>query len=259
MQSIYSKIEEVRSSNTPAAFCIVTDTSGSTPRKQGSKMIVFADGSVFGTIGGGSIEMDVVNHAVKLILSGKSEKRIFNLGQDLGMHCGGTMEVFIEPICQVQKLFIFGAGHIGRALAGFAKELDFAVTVIDPRENIFNEKEFAFCTCVNSDYFQAIEEIHFDSSSYMVIVTPKHIYDEDILARISRKPHAYIGMIGSNRKVAMLKNRFLEEKLLTEEELALIDMPIGIKMQVETPQEIAISILAKLIDVRNSIKAPESI
>jgi xanthine dehydrogenase accessory factor len=257
MQSIYSKIEEVRSSNEPAALCIVTDTSGSTPRKQGSKMIVFADGSVFGTIGGGSIEHDVVQRAVKLIASGKPENCIFNLGQDLGMHCGGTMEVFIEPICRVQKLFIFGAGHIGKALAGFAKELDFAVTVIDPRENIFKEQEFASCTCINTDYFRSIEEVTFDSNSYLVIVTPKHVYDEDILAKVALKPHAYIGMIGSKRKVTLLKNRFLEEKLLTVEELAQIDMPIGIEMLAETPQEIAISILAKLIDVRNLFRVAE--
>jgi len=253
MQSIYSRIDEVKNSNTPAALCIVTDTNGSTPRKQGSKMIVFADGSVFGTIGGGSIEKDVVERAVKLIASGKPEKCIFNLGKDLGMHCGGTMEVFIEPICKVRNLFIFGAGHIGKALALFAKELEFAVTVIDPRENIFDEKEFSACNCIHTDYLQAVSDISFDENSYLVIVTPKHIFDEEILAGVARKPHAYIGMIGSNRKVSLLKNRFLEENLLTEEELSAIDMPIGIKMNAETPQEIAISILAKLIDVRNTV------
>ena len=219
-------------------------------------MIVFADGSIFGTIGGGSIEFDVVKRAIKLIAVGKAEKCIFKLQEDLGMHCGGTMEVFIEPICPAEKLYIFGAGHIGRALAGFARDLEFAVTVIDPRENIFNEKEFAFCTCVNTEYFQAIEEMDFDSNSYIVIVTPKHVSDEDILARLSHKPHAYIGMIGSKRKVALLKNRFLEEKLMTETELEKVDMPIGLKMLVETHPEIAISILAKLIDIRNSVKTP---
>jgi xanthine dehydrogenase accessory factor len=256
MQSIYSRIEEVRCSGTPAALCIVTDTSGSTPRKQGSKMIVFADGSVFGTIGGGSIEKDVVDRAVKLIGSGKAEKCIFNLDKDLGMHCGGNMEVYIEPICRVNKLFVFGAGHIGRSLAGFAKEVDFSVTIIDPREHIFNEREFESCYCMNTDYFEAIESITWDSNSYIVIVTPKHVFDEDILAKVAHKPHFYIGMIGSKRKVALLKNRFLEEKLMTEEELALIDMPIGMQMAAETPQEIAISILAKLIDVRNSVVNP---
>jgi xanthine dehydrogenase accessory factor len=257
MHNIYSKIDEVKRSNTPAALCIVTDTSGSTPRKQGAKMIVYTDGSVFGTIGGGSIEKDIIERAIKLIEEGKTEKCVFNLGIDLGMHCGGVMEVFIEPICPERKLFIFGAGHIGKALASFARELDFAVTMIDPRENIFLDEVFLSCQIMNIDYFEAINKIKFDANSYIVIVTPKHVYDEDVLAQVFMKPHAYIGMIGSKRKIELLKDRFTREKIMSDEEINSIDMPIGLKMHVETPQEIAISILAKLIDVRNSINNPK--
>lgn len=252
MQSIFLKAEEIKNEQTKAALCIVIDTKGSTPRKHGAKMIVYADGRIYGTIGGGSIEKEVAEKALEIISNGKPEKCIFNLEADLGMHCGGNMEVYIEPIGTVQKLFIFGAGHIGKALAGFAKALDFAVTIFDPRENIFLGKEFENCNCINKDYFEAIEEALFDGNTFSVIVTPKHTYDEEILARISRKPHAYIGMIGSTRKVDLLKKRFLAENLLTTEELDSIDMPIGIRLHAESPQEIAISILAKLIDVRNT-------
>jgi xanthine dehydrogenase accessory factor len=252
MQSIYSKAEEIKNEQTRAAICIVVDSKGSTPRKQGAKMIVYADGVIFGTIGGGSIEKEVAEKAIKIIVSGKPEKCVFNLGADLGMHCGGSMEVYIEPIGTTQKLYIYGAGHIGKALAGFARSLDFAVTLFDPREDIFAGKEFENCNCVNKDYFEAIEEALFDTNTYSVIVTPKHVYDEDILARIARKPHAYVGMIGSARKVDLLRKRFLAENLLTTAELDSIDMPVGIKFHAESPQEIAISILAKLIDVRNT-------
>lgn len=252
MQSIFSKAEEIKNEQSHAALCIVVDTKGSTPRKQGAKMIVYSDGGIFGTIGGGSIEKEVAEKALEIIATGKAEKCVFNLGADLGMHCGGNMEVYIEPIGTVQKLYIFGAGHIGKALAGFAKALDFSVTLFDPRENIFEGNEFENCKCVNKDYFEAIDEALFDVNTYSVIVTPKHIYDEDILARIARKPHAYVGMIGSTRKVELLRKRFLAENLLTTEELDSVDMPIGIKLHAESPQEIAISILAKLIDVRNT-------
>ncbi len=258
MQSIYAKIEEIKGGKIPAALCIVIETSGSTPRKQGAKMIVYADGSIFGTIGGGGIEKDVADKAVKLIASGKPVKCVFSLEKDLGMHCGGTMEVYIEPINPVQKLFIFGAGHIGKSLAGFAKELDFSVTLFDPRENIFAEKAFEGCNCINKDYFEAINESAFDNNTYIVIVTPKHASDEEILAVVAKKPHAYAGMIGSTRKVELLKKRFMEEKILPMEVLDKIDMPIGIKFQAETPQEIAISILAKLIDVRNTLSLIKS-
>jgi xanthine dehydrogenase accessory factor len=254
MQNIFSKAEEIKNEQTPAALCIVVETSGSTPRKNGAKMIVYADGSIYGTIGGGSIEKDVVAKAVEQIIVGKPAKFVFNLAVDLGMHCGGSMEVYIEPINRSQKLYIFGAGHIGKALAGFAKVLEFSVTVFDSREDIFTGDEFENCTCINKDYFQAIDEVAFDENTYSVIVTPKHSFDEDVLERISRKPHAYIGMIGSTRKVDLLKKRFIAENILNAEELEKIDMPIGIKLKAESPHEIAISILAKLIDVRNSMK-----
>jgi xanthine dehydrogenase accessory factor len=252
MQRIYAKTEEIIQNHKPAALCIVIDTSGSTPRKHGAKMIVYADGTIFGTIGGGSVEKEVAEMAVKMIPSGRPAKVTFNLEKDLGMHCGGRMEVYIEPLNPLQKLFIFGAGHIGKSLAGFARELDFAVSLFDPREGIFEDRAFDGFTVLNKDYFEAIDGVAFDENTYVVIVTPKHIFDEDILAKVARKPHQYIGMIGSSRKVELLKKRFLAENILTQEELERVDMPIGIRFNAETPQEIAISILAKLIDVRNT-------
>lgn len=252
MQSIFSKAEELKNEQQSAAICIVIETTGSTPRKQGAKMIVFNDGSIYGTIGGGSVEKEVSEKAVNIIHTGKPEKCTFSLEKDLGMHCGGYMEVYIEPICPLKKLYIFGAGHIGRALAKFAKEVDFAITLFDPREGIFQDKEFSDYTCINQDYFKAIDNTVFDENTNCVIVTPKHSFDEDILAIIAKKPNAYIGMIGSTRKVDLLKKRFLEEKILSKKELDNVDMPIGIKFAAETPQEIAVSIIAKLIDVRNS-------
>ncbi|MBI4646769.1 MAG: XdhC family protein [Bacteroidia bacterium] len=170
------------------------------------------------------------------------------------MHCGGSVNVYFEPVNPNHKLFIFGAGHIGRTLAQFAKELSFQVIVIDDRQGIFNSEEFNGCKCIEMSYLKAVEQCNFDDDSYIVIVTPKHSFDEDILAVVARKPHKYIGMIGSNKKVKMAKERFISQNILTQEELDKINMPIGIKFAVETPEEIAISILAKLIDVRNSSK-----
>ena len=253
MQHIFAKAEEIINGQTSAALCIVIDSQGSTPRKQGAKMIVYRDGTIFGSIGGGTVEKEVAEMALKMITSGKPAKVTFKLEEDLGMHCGGMMEVYIEPLNPIKKLFIFGAGHIGKALAGFARELEFSITLIDPRENIFNSAFFTTFSCINKDYFKAIEEAVFDENTYIVIVTPKHTFDEEILAVVARKPHAYLGMIGSGRKIELLRKRFLDEKILTREELDQIDMPVGIKFKADTPAEIAISILAKLIDVRNTL------
>lgn len=252
MEQIFGKIEEIINGQKPAALCIVIETHGSTPRKTGAKMIVFADGTIMGSIGGGSIENEVVTKAIEIIPAGKPAKVAFDLEQDLNMHCGGEMEVYIEPLNPKQKLFIFGAGHIGKSLAQFARELNFSVTLFDPREEIFKDPAFSGFTIINRDYFLAIGDAAFDANTFIVVVTPRHIFDEEILAVVAKKPHAYLGMIGSSRKVETLKKRFLEEKILTPEELGKIDMPIGIKFKADTPQEIAISILAKLIDVRNS-------
>jgi len=254
MQTVFSKAEELRSTNRRSAICIVVETKGSTPRKAGSKMIVYEDGSIFGSIGGGTVEKEVAEKTVELIAQGKPVKYSFNLENDLGMHCGGYMEVYIEPINPTQKLFIFGAGHIGKAITHFAKEFDFSVSVFDPREGIFSDPVFRDCNCIGKDYFEAIEDAPFDENTYIVIVTPKHIYDEEILVKTARKPHAYLGMLGSSRKVEQARNRFLSENLLTAEEIDSVDMPIGIKFEAQTPNEIAISILAKLIDVRNRIQ-----
>jgi xanthine dehydrogenase accessory factor len=253
MQSIFLKAEEIKNQQVPAALCILIETSGSTPRKEGSKMIVFGDGKIYGSVGGGTVEKEIIEKALEIISNGKPAKFSFQLEDDLNMHCGGFLEVYIEPINPTQKLYIFGAGHIGKAVAHFAKEFDFSVSVFDPRDGIFDDPAFKSCSCIGQDYFKAIEEAIFDINTFIVIATPKHLYDEEILVKVARRPHAYVGMLGSKQKVELAKKRFLEENLLTPEEIEKIDMPIGIKFKAQTPQEIAISILAKLIDVRNTL------
>jgi xanthine dehydrogenase accessory factor len=253
MQTVYSKAEELRNEHVPAAVCIVVETTGSTPRKKGSKMIVYADGRIYGSIGGGSVEKEVCERALGIIASGMPEKCTFQLEEDLSKQCGGSMEIYIEPIHPSDNLFIFGAGHIGKAVVRFAREFSFTVTVIDPRDGIFDDPLFAACQCINRDYFDAIDHLTFDSGSFLVVVTPKHAYDEEILAKVALKPHAYLGMIGSRKKVSDIREKFIREKILTKEVLDSIDMPIGIPFNAQTPDEIAISILAKLIDVRNTM------
>jgi len=215
-------------------------------------MLVLEDKSIYGTIGGGSIEKDVIDHAAEIIKEGNPVIKSYQLEEDLKMKCGGTMQVYIEPLNVLKKLFIFGAGHIGKALVKLSKDLEFNITVFDARQGIFDSIDFEGCNCICNDYFKAIEETVFDENTFVVIVTPKHEYDEEILKRIVVKPHAYVGMIGSKRKVDVVKKNLFAEKILPASEIEKIDMPIGIKLAAETPQEIAISIVAKLIDVRNT-------
>ncbi len=235
-------------------MCIIVDTKGSSPRKAGSKMIVLEDGSGIGTIGGGSLELKVIEDARKVIIQNQPQKFNYDLEDDLSMHCGGTAEVYIEPIVPQLKLFIFGAGHIGKALIKYTSDFGFRVTLIDHREELMEKFKPSGIELICEDYLSAIQKLNFDKDTYIVIVTPKHAFDEEVLAACAKLPFAYLGMIGSKTKVILARKRLLEEKNLTQQELDNVDMPIGIKFNAQTPEEIAISIVAKLIDVKNTGK-----
>ncbi|NVO01235.1 MAG: XdhC family protein [Bacteroidetes bacterium] len=254
MKSFYQKLSEVEKENRKAALCIVTSTSGSAPRKSASKMIVFENGEIFGTIGGGGIEKKIIEEAINAIKNGISKTFQYNLLKDIGMKCGGEMEVYIEPIITQCKLFIFGAGHIGKSLSKFGSDLGFQTTVIDERPDIFKDYQSdAICT-ENVNFAEYIKDLYFDNNSYFVIVTHNHTNDFDILKLLCKKTRAFLGMIGSKRKIEDIKKILISEKFQTTKEIEEIDMPIGIPIAAETPEEIAISILAKLIDVRGNLK-----
>ncbi len=252
MNNIYLEIENILKQHRPSALCIIIETKGSTPRKAASKMIVFDNASIIGTVGGGAIEKQIIVDALQVIVQNTPLKKEYKLEADLNMHCGGLMEVYIEPLLHTNNLYIFGAGHVGKALAKFAKDIDFNISFFDWRDIVFTEEEAEDYQFIKGDYLEIIEKTNFDSNTFSVIVTPSHEFDEQILSVLGKKPHAYIGMIGSKRKVEGVKKNLLQSGLYSEEEIARFDMPIGIPITVETPQEIAVSILAKLIDVRNS-------
>lgn len=215
-------------------------------------MIVFPDRKIVGTIGGGSIEFQAISDALEVLKSGVPLKKTYKLEEDLEMLCGGTVEIYYEPIKSNMDLFIFGAGHIGRVVARYATEFGFRITIFDEREGIFNEFDSSPYLCICENYYTAIEKAAFTENTFSVIVTPKHEYDERILTLLAKKPFAYLGMIGSKRKVAEVKKNLLENGF-TQDEIDRLDMPVGIKFNAETPEEIAISIVAKLIDVKNTL------
>ncbi len=257
MQEFFKELKTALEQGIPLVFCLVTETTGSTPRKSGSKMLVFQDGSIKGTIGGGSIEHQAIQDAISMMSGNSPSKKTFHLKDDLNMQCGGTMEVYFEPIGCLPKLYIFGGGHIGKVLASFAPSLGFKTMVIDHRVGIFDNWNLPEVQTLNEDYLIAANSIVFDKNSYIVIVTPKHEFDEKVLFACAPLEYAYCGMIGSKRKVAVISQNALAQQILTKEMLEKIDMPMGVPLAAETPAEIAISIIAKLIDVKNLIKKHE--
>jgi|YNPMSStandDraft_1061717.scaffolds.fasta_scaffold00849_6 xanthine dehydrogenase accessory factor len=241
---IYEFILEARKQNNPCVLCtlIRINGNGSSPQKPGAKMLVYEKGNIIGTIGGGVTEFETIKEAQKLLADNKISSTLLT---------SEGKEIFLELILPIPKLYIFGAGHVAMALAKFVKWFDFQTTIIDPRENIFKNCTLDNVIIKNSDYLETISFLPFSNNTYIVISTLSHETDREVLINVASKPHSYIGMIGSKSKIENIREYCLKNQLLTQEQLDKIDMPIGIKIVAQKPEEVAISILAKLIDEKN--------
>lgn len=253
MKSIIEKIAEAQQKNLDVALCVVVNTKGSTPRKTGAKMLVYRDGTIYGTIGGGELEKNVIKQALDIFETRMPSVFKHDLLHQHNMCCGGSVDIYIEPIMKKNKLYIFGAGHTGHALARYALRFDFEIVIIDDRKEYLDEIDLDGVNKLHLHYAQALPVLPFDEHTYITIMTYSHPYDRDILAFCLKKPYAYLGMIGSQRKVEMTRKMFSEGKIGTMEELDKVDMPMGINIGAEGPDEIAISILSKLIAVKHGV------
>lgn len=248
MINLYEIISESIKNGKSAALCTITNTQGSTPRKAGSKMLVFPEGNIEGSIGGGALEAECIKNAQQVIANNTSKLYKHALEKDHEMTCGGYVEIFIEPLVTQKKLYIFGGGHVGRALAEIAAKLNFNVSVIDSRKEVLDA--YKTITCYNLEIEEAFSTLNFDENTFICTATHQHAGDRKVVSLALKHKFAYLGMIGSKRKVAktieLLKNRGFSDS-----EISKIDMPMGVPINCETPQEIAVAVLAKLIDIRN--------
>jgi xanthine dehydrogenase accessory factor len=252
MDAILIRLQKEQKEGNSGVLCIVTQTSGSTPRKAGAKMLVLPNGSTIGSIGGGAIEYKVVKHALDVLQNRHPHMMSFLLEEDLAMQCGGDMTVYFEPFGQMPALHIFGAGHVGKALANMARPFGFVIHIIDPRDGIFDDlKDDAF-VFHKGQYVETIPELKLTTSSFVVIATPEHVSDEAVLENLIKLTLKYLGMLGSKRKVAGVRERLMAKTQVIKEDIDKVHMPIGLPMKCETPEDIALSILAQLIDKKNN-------
>lgn len=251
--SMYSDIADIIDGRKlRAALCTVVAVSGSAPRREGAKMLVMADGTVRGTIGGGALEKQVIADALRCLIQQQPTLFKHDLLHRHNMCCGGSVQIFIEPIMPTDRLYIFGAGHTGKALAEMARQCNFEVVVTDDRPEYLHGIEDKAILKMSLPFAEALQALPFDERVYVAIMTYDHAIDRDILFFCLNKPQAYLGMIGSLRKVEVTKKMFREAGFNDEAALSAIDMPMGLDIAAETPEEIAVSILAKLIAVRNN-------
>jgi xanthine dehydrogenase accessory factor len=261
MIDIYEEIVKLKKAGKSAAVATVISARGSTPREEGSKMLVRSDGSIVGSIGGGNLEALVQKAALEIIASGKAQTIHFDLSEkdaaEVGMICGGVTDILIEPIIPAPMLYIFGAGHISISLATIGKMLDFSITVIDDRADFANKERFPGVDEIYAkDMNQVFEKLNVNESSYIVIVTRGHAHDEVVLEWAVTTPAFYIGMIGSKTKNQTIYNH-LKERGVTQEMLDRVYAPIGLKINAETPEEIAVSIMAEIIRVKRNAPAAD--
>lgn len=250
MDTIYSLASECEKNNRSAALVCIVTSEGSTPRKAGSKMLVYANGNTEGTIGGGAMEQSMKEYALKALEHGRPVFHEHLLHSDHNMACSGKVQIYIEPIGQRFELFIFGAGHIGQKLANLANDLNFSVTVIDERKELCDEIASTAIRIICKNYKNSFDDLKFTNRSLIASMSHLHEYDRDIVAFCAKQPHLYLGMIGSERKIAKVRKFYKEKNLLTEIEMDAIDWPMGIPISCQTPEEIVVSVLAKIIDVR---------
>jgi len=242
---------------TRAALVTVIGIEGSAPRRSGARMLVFEDGSIVGTIGGGHFELKVIEAAIETIKTGHPTRFSANLTRDLGMCCGGAMEAYIEPLEAIVDVVIYGAGHVGRATANMAAQSGFRVTVIDERPEFADAELFddrIDVKCV--DPLLELERLPWGANSFHLVLTHSHSLDQDLVAAILPRPLGWLGMIGSRTKVAKFFLRFrsagIDETLFSK-----LSAPVGLDINAETPEEIAISILAEMVRVkRNAVQTP---
>jgi len=254
---IFQKIEELRQKNVLAALVTVIKTGGSVPRDVGAKMIVQFDGQIHGTIGGSSVEALVIKEAQDVIQSGRPQIVTHTLSDeahhDTGMVCGGTMDFFIDPLQLPERVYIFGGGHVGFHVASLAKKVGFDYIVIDDRAEFASAERFPDAVrLIVADPGAVAEDLAVGDHDYLVIVTRAHKDDYTVLRGVIRKPARYIGMIGSAAKRKQLFHQLQTTDGIPEDLLRTIHSPIGIDIGSETPEEIAVSIVAELIQVRRS-------
>ncbi|MBC8073438.1 MAG: XdhC family protein [Deltaproteobacteria bacterium] len=240
---------------TVAALATVIERSGSAPQIVGARMLLRDDGDQLGTVGGGAIEAQVLDACRQSLRDGRPRRIEAHLVRDLGMCCGGSMEVFVEFLQPQPRLFVIGAGHVAQSLAPLAGAAGFRVTVLDDRDELLEHPAFAELRRESLDVDELTRVLDdLDERDYVIILTRDHARDEQALAQLLRRPHRYLGMIGSRRKVHAVLRRILHrERELGRElpDLTRVRAPIGLALGGRTPVEIAVSIVAELIADRH--------
>src|SRR6202158_5393163 len=255
---LYEEIVRLRKDGRRGAVATIVNVRGSIPSFKTAKMLVRDDGSIVGTIGGGCVEAEVWQAAREVMESEKPRTLTFDLNQDpkydTGLVCGGTLDIFIEPVLPPALLYIFGAGHVSVTLYKVARRAGFDVIVVDDRAAYASRERFPDAKeIIAEDFDQAMARLTPSESAYLVIVTRGHRDDMRVLRCAVQTSARYIGMIGSKRKTITIFQELTEEGL-SAELFERVHAPVGLDIGAITPEEIAVAITAELIAARRRVE-----
>ena len=254
---IFEEIVRLRREGGKAALATVVKWLGSTPRRDNAKMLILEDGSTMGSIGGGSTEAEVVEEARRVLETEKASLTKFTLTQEEaardGLICGGTVEVFVEPILPDPSLLLMGGGHLAQAIAEAAQRVSFKVSVVDDRASFANRERFPGVEeTIVASFEESLDSIDVTENTFILIVTRGHGYDQVVLEKAIQTPARYIGLVGSRRKIRIILKNLLD-KGIPPKTFSNLYAPIGLEIGSETPQEIAVSVIAELISLRKGV------
>jgi xanthine dehydrogenase accessory factor len=253
VNSIHQALAELEKNNEVAALCTVVKSEGSTPRHVGSKMLVYSDGKFIGTVGGGELESRVIKASLESLKSGEAQILSYTMADpsrgDPGV-CGGTVEVFVEPILPPATVVVIGGGHVGKAVVYLAKWLGFRVAVSDDRVEFCNPESVPGADAYYPVPMEALpSQLNVTRQTYLVITSRGSVVDAAGMPNLLDSEAGYIGVIGSKRRW-LTTVKALKEKGLAEEKIAKVHSPMGLELNAETPEEIAVSIMAEILMLR---------
>jgi xanthine dehydrogenase accessory factor len=248
---IYEEILRLKQAGRASAIATIVQCSGSSPQKEGAKMLIMDDGTIVGTLGGGCIETEVIQTSLQAIKDGCPLTIPFELTERHGgLVCGGKILVYIEPVIPDPHLVILGAGHVGKALSKVARFSGFKVTVVDDRGEYANRDNIPDADeTIVIDFEKVLSKVSVDKNTYIVVATRGHNHDLDALKVALGTEARYIGLLGSKRKKALLL-KTLKEEGFAQRDIDRVITPVGLSISSVTPEEIAISIMAQIIKHR---------
>lgn len=260
MPGFYEKVNELLAAATPFVAVTVVDTTGSVPNEAGTKMLVSQRGLEYGTVGGGKVEKKAIDEALSMLAADDPARQTgfvnWSLEKDVGMTCGGMVKLFFEKHnCRSWDITVFGAGHVANALCGLLCKLDCKVTCIDHRREWLDKlpQSASLKPVLAAEPLREVAKVA--DASFVILMTMGHSTDLPILIEILKtRKFPYLGVIGSEAKAARLRKDLLEAGL--DKDLGkTFFCPIGLSLGSNHPQEIAISIVAQLLQERDRLQS----